>query len=212
MPFFVTRPVAGDDTAVPTTGIVKWQRNFNSIFLDPRGEEAQEVLEVARQQSLRLDCISQMVAGNHAPVGKISRAIAGEIAGVIRLMMTIHQAPRRRVPANHFNNQIKAYRELQRTLTESKAHSNDETLDLDGAKLRFVFTRITNLFERALEDAGVHDQMPQNVMKRFGDLVKAGDGDLRLNVNLIGTSRIANRQSVKALPVPCGADCPAMAP
>ena len=43
-------------------------------------------------------------------------------------------------PAASFNDEIKAYRELQRTLTESDALSTKDTLNLDGPKFTFAIT------------------------------------------------------------------------
>jgi hypothetical protein len=79
----------------------------------------------------------------------------------------------------HFNDEIKAYRELQRTLTESDALSNKDTLNLDGPKFKFVFTEIIALFQQALKGAGVDDQLAHNVVLQFRDLVKMNEENLR---------------------------------
>lgn len=43
-----------------------------------------------------------------------------------------------------------AYRELQKTLTESETLSKKDVLNLDGLKFKFVFVELIGLFRRAL--------------------------------------------------------------
>ena len=155
-------------------------------FVDPGGLKAQETLAAARSQMSRLDRISQMVANRNAPVGKISRAIAVEIANVIKLM-----TPTRRLLGRRFsipqelNNQVRGYRQPQRTLIEAEACSTTDSLNMDGPKFKFVRGSIIELFRQAMEDAGVTDQSVRTIMAQFGGLVAAGDERLRRDMNLI---------------------------
>jgi hypothetical protein len=122
--------------------------------------------------------ISQMLADPEVPSANIGRAIAREIAGVIE-KMTEDRPLRHRRPRRDLNDEIKAYRELQRSVTESDALATKDTLNLDGPKFKFVFTEIIGLFQQALKDAGVDHQLAQNIMLQFADLVKANDENLR---------------------------------
>jgi hypothetical protein len=77
-------------------------------FVDPGGLMARETLAAARSQMSRLDRISQMVANRNAPVGEISRAIAGEIANVIKLMTPTRRPTVRRFSTQQeLNNQVR---------------------------------------------------------------------------------------------------------
>lgn len=131
-----------------------------------------------------LERISEMLADPEVPIANIGRAVALEIASVIK-KMTEDRPPRHRRPRRHFNDEIKAYRELQRTLTESDALSNKDTLNLDGPKFKFVFTEIVGLFHQALKEAGVDHQLVQNIMLQFGDLVKVNEENLRKELNAV---------------------------
>jgi hypothetical protein len=115
-----------------------------------------------------------MVTNRNAPVGEISRAIAAEIANVIKLMTAAGRPPGRRSSTQQeLNNQVRGYRQIQRTLIEAEACSMTDTLNMDGPKFKSVFGRIIELFRQAMEDAGVTDQSVRTIMAQFGSLVTA---------------------------------------
>jgi hypothetical protein len=145
-------------------------------FVDPGGLKAQETLVAVRSQMSRLDRISQMVANRNAPVGEISRAIAAEIANVIKLMTpTVRPLGRRFSTQQELNNQVRGYRQLQRTLIEAEACSMSDTLNMDGPIFKFVLGRIIELFRQAMEDAGVNDQSVRTIMAQFDGLITASE-------------------------------------
>ena len=131
-----------------------------------------------------LQRISQMLADPEVPIADISRAIALEIARVIE-KMTEDRPLRHRRPRRQLNDEIKAYRELQRSLIESEVLCTKDTINLDGPQFKFVFREIIGLFERALKDAGVDHQLAHNIMLQFGDLVKANEDNLRRELSKI---------------------------
>jgi hypothetical protein len=138
-------------------------------FVDPGGLKARETLAAARSQMSRLDRISQMVANRNAPVGEISRAIAGEIANVIKLMTPTRRPTGRRFSTQQeLNNQVRGYRQLQRTLIEAESCSTTDTLNMGGPKFKFVLGSIIELFKKAMEGAGVDDQSVRTVMAQVG--------------------------------------------
>ena len=145
-------------------------------FVDPGGLKAQETLAAARSQMSRLDQISQMVANRNAPVGKISRAIAVEIANVIKLMTPTRRPLYTRLSTQQeLNSQVRGYRQLQRTLREAEARSTIDTLNMDGPKFKFILGRIIELFKQAMEDAGVTDQSVRTIMAQVSDLLTASE-------------------------------------
>jgi hypothetical protein len=114
------------------------------------------------------------------------RLIAIQIAGIL-VAMADDGPIRRQASQRYLNDQLKVYRELQRTLTESDALSTRDTLDLDGPKFKFIFTELIRLFRQALTDAGTPEPLAQNAMLQFGDLVKANDERLRIEMNKVGS-------------------------
>jgi hypothetical protein len=132
--------------------------------------------------------ISGLVRDPEAPVGDISRLIALEIAGIIERMDVDDPLEHHR-PMRDLNDQVKALRELQRTLTESDLLSRKDVLNLDGPKFAFVFKAMVEFFRRAMRDAGVEDALQQSVMLQFADLVKTNDEHLRRDMNKIEMGR-----------------------
>lgn len=132
--------------------------------------------------------ISDMVRDPETPVGDISRYIALEIARIIECMDSSDPLDHHR-PMRDLNDQVKALRELQRTLTESDFLSRKDVLNLDGPKFQFMFKSIVDFFRRALTGAGVDDGLAQSVMLQFSDLVKTNDEHLRRDINKIEMGR-----------------------
>jgi hypothetical protein len=121
-----------------------------------------------------VETLYTMVADPDAPIADISRLIAVQIAGIL-VAMADERPTHRQASQRYLNDQVQVYRELQRTLTESDALSNRDTLDLDGPKFKFILTEIVRLFRQALKDAGIPESLAQNAMLQFGDLIKEHD-------------------------------------
>jgi hypothetical protein len=155
--------------------MVQLQFNFDNAEVP----EMKAVSESARLQNLRFETIARMVADRNEPVYVIARKIATEMAATIKEMTTPVGRFQRRLPQVHFNNQMKALRELRMTLVEGEALSKRDLLNLDGPKFKFVLETTIRLFDQALLDAGMEDSVAQNVMRQFRDLMSANDRTLR---------------------------------
>jgi hypothetical protein len=158
----------------------------NSGF-DGDGAEARKLVAPVEDSldSQGIERIVKMIEDPDTPIADITRLIALEIAGVMKKMTVEDPLVRGAVSQRDLNDRVKAYRELQRTLTESDALSRKDVLNLDGPKFKFVFMEIINLFQKAMKDAGVGGDLMQNTMLQFGDLVKANDDVLRRDLNRI---------------------------
>ena len=143
-------------------------------------------MAVHDQSAARMERLCDMVREPEIPIAHISRHIAMQIAGVIKLMMDDSPVRHRLFPQRMLNSQIKGYRELQRTLVESESSSKRDILDLDGAKFKFIFSETVGLFRQALTDSGVDGGLAKNVMLQFSDLIKTNDEKLRQDLNRIG--------------------------
>lgn len=141
------------------------------------------------EDSAGIERISEMIADPDSMLSDIMRLIALEMAKVMKKMTVDDPLARGNTSQRDLNDQVKAYRELQRTLTESDTLSKKDTLNLDGPKFRFVFMEIIRLFKKSLGDAGVKDELVQNIMLQFGDLVKSNDESLRRELNKIESGR-----------------------
>ncbi|MGH9587953.1 MAG: hypothetical protein ACRD3F_13445 [Acidobacteriaceae bacterium] len=135
-----------------------------------------------------IEAIAEMIGDRDVPFADISRRIALQIAGLIKVMVGdgADRPVRRRVSHRDLNDQIKAHRELQKTLTESETLSKKDVLNLDGPKFQYVFTEIIGWFRRSLTQAGIEEALARNVLLQFGDLVKANDERIRHELGKIG--------------------------
>lgn len=138
-----------------------------------------------------IERISLMIADPEAALPDIMRLIALEMAKVMKRMTNPEQDPLARgiVSMRDLNDQIKAYRELQKTLTESDTLSKKDILNLDGPKFKFVFKELVRLFQQAMKDARVEEDLAQNVMMQFGDALKQNDEAIRRELNKIESGR-----------------------
>ena len=139
----------------------------------------------------RIDRIAEMIADSEVALADISRLIALEIVQVVRNMTKNQKDPLSRglYSQKELTDQIKALRELQKTLTESDSLSKKDTLNMDGPKFKFLFTELIRLFRLALKDSGTDEDLSRNVMLQFGDLVKANDEGIRRDLNKIESGR-----------------------
>lgn len=133
-----------------------------------------------------IERIYTMIADPDTPLADTMRYIALEMALVMK-KMTGERDPLERgmVSMRDLNDQIKAYRELQKTLTESDALSKRDILNMDGPKFKFVFKALIRLFQDAMKEARVDEDLAENVMMQFGDKLKTNDESLRRELNKI---------------------------
>jgi hypothetical protein len=152
---------------------------------------AEDTLEGDIPELTGIDRITQMIADPDAQLSDIMRYIALDIAGIMKQMTTDPGKilDRGLVSMKDLTDQIKAYQVLQRTLTDSDALSKKDILNMDGAKFKFVFKEIIRLFQEAMKDARVDEDLAQNVMLQFGDKLKSNDEGIRRELNKIEGGR-----------------------
>jgi hypothetical protein len=154
-------------------------------------ESPLEVYDDPKAELQRIDTIANMIADPEVALADISRLIALEIVEVVRNMARNQKDPLARgtYTQKELTDQIKALRELQRTLTESDSLSKKDVLNMDGPKFKFLFTELIRLFRLALKDSGTDEDLARNVMLQFGDLVKSHDEGIRRDLNKIESGR-----------------------
>jgi len=136
-------------------------------FWSAEAPEMKAAADSDRLQSCRFEVIAKMIADRRVPVWTISRKIAGEMADMIKQAKAPVRPFQRRRPQVDPNSQMKALRELQKTLVETEGLSKKDLRDLDGPKFKFVFGEIIRLFQQALKDAGTDRFQAVSVMIRF---------------------------------------------
>lgn len=136
-----------------------------------------------------IDQITQMIVDPESDLADIMRLIALEIARTMKQMTAADPLQRGSASPRELNDRIKAYRELQKTLTESDQLSKKDTLNLDGPKFKYVFVALVGFFKAALQNSGVDDELTQNTMLQFADLVRTNDESMRRELSKIESGR-----------------------
>jgi hypothetical protein len=148
------------------------------------------------QTPAQLALLSEMLSDPEIPTAQISKQIAIQMVRTIRMMKDVGPL-RRSISQRQLNDEIKALRILQRTLTDGDSRSRKDTLNMDGPKFRHLLTELIRLFQLALAGAGSDEELARTVMLQFGDLIKSHDEELRQEVGKIGT-RSETRSSYRA--------------
>ena len=169
---------------------------FDGMFVGAE-EEAAPVAPSAASPAIPddvvgIDRISLMIADPETQLSDIMRLIALEMAKVMKKMTgNEDEDPLKRglISMRDLTDQIKAYQALQKTLTESDTLSKKDTLNMDGAKFKFVFREIVRLFTESMKEARVEEDLAQNVMLQFGDKLKSNDELIRRELNKIESGR-----------------------
>lgn len=121
-------------------------------------------------------------------VAVITRLIAREIAIANEQLSQVQSDPNQSWRLRPLVEQIKALRELSKTLQEGDALSKKDVLNFDGPKFRYVLREITIVVKKAIKDAGMEDDTVLAILKAFRSLMATRESDLRTEVNKLDSN------------------------
>lgn len=136
--------------------------------------------EVAVQPATRINRMIEvlgLIEDPLIPVSDINRILAGEIAAVTSEMADLTMSNAYRL--NILKEQVRALRELAKTLTENEVLSKKDILNFDGPKFQFVFQEITSNFKKAMKDSGLQEAQTNEVLRNFRDIMAGSEVELR---------------------------------
>jgi hypothetical protein len=133
--------------------------------------------------------IRELVEDPDVPVATISRLIGLEIVDLLQKMTASDPLTRGRYTQRDLNDQVKAFRELQKTLTESDLLSRKDTLNMDGPKFQYVFSEIVGWMVKALEDTKMDSAISASVMTHFRDIAQRNEPEVRKALNKMEVGR-----------------------
>lgn len=81
--------------------------------------------------------------------------------------------------------QVKALRELSKTLVEAEALSKRDILNFDGPKFQFVLGELVKLYKKSLIQASMTESQANDVLKLFRDLLAVYEPVLRKETDRI---------------------------
>lgn len=121
--------------------------------------------------------IIELIANPEKPVSEINRIIAGEIAVATGSISTLEQASGYKL--KFLTEQVKALRELSKTLSESEVLSKKDVLNFDGPKFQFVFQELIGAFRKAAKDSGLTEDQINSLLRNFRDIMAQKEPELR---------------------------------
>lgn len=74
---------------------------------------------------------------------------------------------------------IKALRELQRSIMDTELLRKRDTLNLDGEKAKFLINWLNAWFTKGMKEAGLMEETRNNVMKQYRDISIVEEPNLR---------------------------------
>lgn len=125
-------------------------------------------------------------------VAVITRLIAREIACTSEQLSQVQADPNQMWRLSPLREQIKALRELGKTVQEGDALSKKDVLNFDGPKFRYVLREIAIQVKKAAKDAGLDEDTVLAVLKAFRSAMATREESLRMEVNKLDSSVFMN--------------------
>ena len=133
--------------------------------------------KIETPKSNRMEEILTLIEDPLKPVSDINRIIASELAAVTGTMASLDQSTTYKLAV--LKEQVKALRELAKTLAENEVLSKKDILNFDGPKFQFVFQEITSNFKKSMKDSGLSETTSNEVLRNFRDIMAGKEVELR---------------------------------
>jgi hypothetical protein len=162
------------------------------VTFEENGVVTQRSNNSSMRRHTNLPDLKEKLNDPNFPVHELSRLISLEIISLSQEMSECENDPALQFKMKSFDLQIKALRELAKSINETDMLSKRDVLNFDGEKFKFVFLEIGGAFKRALKDAGIDDSLSANIMKNFADIMRMKELELRretLKIESSGGSR-----------------------
>ena len=139
----------------------------------------------------RMEEILDLIEDPLKPVSDINRIIAQEIASVTGEMALLTQTNAYKLTI--LKEQVRALRELAKTLVENEVLSKKDILNFDGPKFQYVFQEITSSFKKSMKDSGITKASTNEVLRNFRDIMAAKEVELRKATERVESTFISNK-------------------
>ena len=160
------------------------------FVIEETGEKAPEFPDVAlTESSERVLGILAMIKDPDQSLCEINKAIAMEIAYVSMQMAESVTDVTKSYRISALKEQVKALRELAKTLIESDSLAKRDFLNLDGPKFQFVLGELMKLYKKSIVQSGLTEAQANDVLRTFRDLIAVYEPTIKKEVDRIGTNR-----------------------
>jgi hypothetical protein len=152
---------------------------FNIADDEKRDTPAEASNEAGNASSERILALLAMIEDPDQSLVEINKRIAMEIAHVSSQIALSASDVGQVYKIRALDSQIKALRELSKTLVESESLAKRDVLNFDGPKFQFVLGELMKLMRKALAQSGTAESQINDVIRVYRDLVAVYDPVLR---------------------------------
>jgi hypothetical protein len=151
-------------------------------------EDGVETLAEKQSESvIRIQGILEMIEDPEMALSEINKKIAVEIAHISADMAVAAVDTLKVFKVRALSEQVKALRELAKTLTEAEQLSKRDILNFDGPKFQFVLGELVKLFKKALNQANLTEGQSNDILRLFRDLLALYEPVLRKETDRINS-------------------------
>jgi hypothetical protein len=153
------------------------ERNFT--ISDDDSQDSPANREVPNESSERILVILSMIEDPDQSLVEINKRIAMEIAHISSQIAIASTDVTASYKIKALDSQIKALRELSKTLVESESLSKRDVLNFDGPKFQFVLGELMKLLRKSLQQVGLRESQVNDILRVYRDMVATYDQVLR---------------------------------
>jgi hypothetical protein len=129
--------------------------------------------------------IMEMVDDPNVPLTLINRMIAVEMANVIREISGIAASPLAQVSLKTREAQVKALRELSKTLQDNDLLARRDVLNFDGPKFQYAVREIVTMMKKSIIQSGYTEDKANEILRAFRDMMAIREPELRREVEKV---------------------------
>lgn len=161
--------------------------DMTEVKFDEKGNPYTEIEENPR--SNKYQRIIDLVEDPNTPVTHINRLIAVEIAATIKDISDSSKNPLANLAVKSKESQVKALRELSKTLQETDVLSRKDILNFDGPKFQYVMAEFISMLKKSIVAAGYSEESANEILRIFKDTMSTREADLRREVDKIENNK-----------------------
>lgn len=133
--------------------------------------------------------IVELIDDPNTPLTLINRMLAVEMASVIREISGIASTPLAQTNLKSREAQVKALRELSKTLSENDLLAKRDVLNFDGPKFQYAVREIVGMMKKSIMQAGYSEDKANDILRIFRDTMALREPELRREVEKVEISK-----------------------
>jgi hypothetical protein len=148
------------------------------FFVAPNGG-VQQPEKPAVNITDKFDEILAKLEDPNCSAAEVSRLITVELGKIARDSVRGGRDVQDAWKQKGWETQVKVLTALAKQLNDTDILTKKDSLNIDGAKFKFVLTEIVHIFKKTLEECNLDKAMVNNIMLQYSDALAAAEPKLR---------------------------------